>query len=127
MKKATVLTVCLTAAIVIAIYATGFPQGHVKTVSVSSAKSMSSYSTANTLSSQESGNSSAVTAESEEVYVVRAYNGHIGVFRGAETKPFRVSTTDISLLPEIDQEDLKRGKSVHTLAEVEKILEDYDS
>lgn len=126
MKKTTMLAVCLAAAVAIAIYCTSFPQGHAKTVSASSAKSMSNYSTANTLSSQGTSSASAVPTESGEVYVVKAYNGHIGVFRGLEKTPFRESKTDITLLPEPDQEELKRGKTVHTLTEVERILEDYD-
>ncbi len=49
-----------------------------------------------------------------------------GVYRSGESTPFREYNTDVQILPKADRTALEHGKTVHTMAEVEKIVEDYD-
>lgn len=94
---------------------------------IPSSKSMSFYSSSNASLSQ--GNSSAVQTDTKQsdTYTVKEYQGHLAVFRNQETVPFLEYETDVAMLPEKDRDTLKTGKTVHTMAEVEKIVEDYDS
>lgn len=127
MKKIAVL-LCITAAAVLV--TTGLvlnrPKQRIQTLPASSEKSTSSYFTSNTPSSQENSGTTPAQAGQNDIYIVKEYQGHIGVYRNNETKPFKEYDTDILILPKSDQDALKRGKTVHTLAEVEKIIEDYD-
>lgn len=98
-----------------------------KTVSTSSEKSMSSYFTSKGTSSQETASAAQALASEAETYIVREYEGHIGVFRGDDSTPFRQYQTDVAVLPKADQASLQKGKILHSMAEVEKLVEDYDS
>ncbi len=126
MKKGLMVTLCFAVLTVSAIFLiSGGTRQQVKTLSASSSKSMSSYCTANTVSSQESS-SSAASAQAAACFIVKEYNGHIGVYRSGESTPFREYNTDVQILPKADRTALEHGKTVHTMAEVEKIVEDYD-
>lgn len=92
----------------------------------SSKISSSFYSNSNASSRQESAGTVNAGAETGGSYVIREYNGHIGIFRKGEKKPFAELETEIELLPEKDRKDLESGIVVHTMAEVEKRIEDYD-
>ena len=98
-----------------------------KPVSTSSEKSMSSYFTSKGTSSQESVSAAQALASEAETYIVREYKGHIGVFRGSDSTPFREYETDVGILPKSDQALLQKGKVLHSMTDVEKLVEDYDS
>lgn len=88
---------------------------------------MSSYFTSKAPSSQESRSSAPASESNTDVYIVKAYKGHIGVFRGSDPTPFEEFNTDVSILPKDDQILLEKGKILHSIAEVKKLVEDYDS
>lgn len=127
--KATTLLLCiaavfLTASLILRITKTT-PQQKVL-LQTSSAKSTSYYFTSNTPSSQENSSTTPAQAGKNDVYIVKEYQGHIGVYRNHETKPFKEYETDVLVLPKSDQQELEEGKTAHTMAEVEKMVEDYD-
>ncbi len=68
----------------------------------------------------------ATLASDSDLYIVKEYKGHIGVYRNGEKTPFREYQTDVAVLPKADQTALKQGKVLHSMAEVEKLVEDYD-
>ena len=127
MKKIMMMLLC-TAALICTILVFQVPQKKpLKTQPSPVSNSASLYSSSKAAVSQE--NSSAVQTDTKqsETYTVKAYRGHLAVFRNQETVPFLEYETDVDLLPEQDRDTLKTGKTVHTMAEVEKIVEDYDS
>lgn len=127
MKKIIMLLLC-TATLICTMLILQVPQKKsFKQPPLSSSKSTSFYSSSNTPLSQ--GNSSAVqtNATQSDSYTVKEYHGHLAVFKNQETVPFVEYETDVDLLPDQDRNTLKNGKTVHTMAEVEKIVEDYDS
>jgi hypothetical protein len=124
-KKAVMLLLCFAVLTVAAIFLANDMQRQKITFSASSDKSMSNYFNSNAQSSQES-RASRPASSYETDYTVKAYKGHIGVYRGDEQVPFKEYQTDIEVLPKPDRDELKRGRTVHTMAEVEKIVEDYD-
>jgi len=89
------------------------------------------YSSANAPSSQESTappTSSAVSSGGRmAVYLVKTYNGEIGIFRVGETVPFRILHVKTESLPAADQRLLHSGISVQTSEELQRIVEDYIS
>ncbi|MBE6862572.1 MAG: hypothetical protein E7497_06725 [Ruminococcus sp.] len=60
----------------------------------------------------------------EAEYVVREYDGKLGVFRGNSNTPYRVVEYDASLLSEYDRSQLVQGISLETEAELDTYLED---
>lgn len=129
LKKVSVLLCCaiavLTICTVLFLGRHVFPQQE-KTISASSPKSMLSYSTSNTTSSQGSSPAAQTLASGPDIYLVKEYKGHIGVYRNGEKTPFREYPTDVAVLPQADQAALKQGKALHSMEEVEKLVEDYD-
>ncbi len=89
--------------------------------------------TSNQNSSQESAashtdNSNITTMTSQSnIYTIKEYNGHIGVFLNDETHPYKEVNVSLSTLPEEDQELLKKGITANSQGEVQIILEDYIS
>jgi hypothetical protein len=91
-----------------------------------SSSNVLSNSTANETSSQET--SGIITMASKiDKYIVKEYNGRIGLFYNDETKPREVYDSDVSTLPEKDQEELKKGIVIKDRNSVHKIIEDYGS
>lgn len=129
MKKVSVLLCC--AAVVLTVCTVLFLGRHVfpqqgKTISASSENSMLSYSTSNATSSQGSSPAAPTLASGSDIYLVKEYKGHIGVYHNGEKTPFREYPTDVAVLPQSDQNALKQGKALHSMEEVEKLVEDYD-
>ena len=88
-----------------------------------------SYSTANENSSQEniriSGSSSV--SLSQTLYIIREYDGQIGVFAEDEVTPRRIVAVEVALLPEADLKMLRGGITVRGEDRLNSILEDYES
>ena len=57
-------------------------------------------------------------------YTVREYEGHIGVFREDGTLKSEINTL-VALLPEADQEKLRKGIVVNTEEELILLMESY--
>lgn len=126
MKKATILLYCIAVVILAAAFLFSGSKQQTRTLPASSEKSMSNYFTSNTPSSQENSSTAAAQAGKNDLYIVKEYKGHIGVYRNHEAKPFKEFETDVLVLPKTDQMELEQGKTAHTMAEVEKMVEDYD-
>lgn len=128
MKKSIILLCCAAALIVCALLLPNQAGQHraPEKIPVSSENNTLNYSTSNTTSSQESTSAAEVLASGSDVYIVREYEGHIAVYRNDETTPFREYNTDVTILPQADRAALKQGKVLHSMAEVEKLMEDYD-
>lgn len=59
-------------------------------------------------------------------YVMKEYNGEIGVFLPTKSTPEEILNIDISLLPEEDQDALKQGIEVKDQNSLRKLIEDFD-
>jgi hypothetical protein len=60
-------------------------------------------------------------------YIVKEYNGKIAVFEEGKNKPFKVTDSSVSDLPEYDRKLLEEGIKATTKQELQRILEDYCS
>ena len=60
----------------------------------------------------------------EAEYIIREYDGKLGVYRGESATPYRIIDFDTSLLSEDDREELSSGIRMKTEAEVNSYLED---
>lgn len=70
--------------------------------------------------------STAVT-ESTPIYIIKAENGLLTVYRKGETSPYLTTQTHISNLPESDKNILKKGIEIQGETQLRKSLEDYCS
>lgn len=80
------------------------------------------YYTPNPASSQENP---AAGENTGGPYVVRLYQGKLGVFQQGRAAPVLTGDVSVYLLPEEDVELLKKGIPAQTLSEARKIMEDY--
>lgn len=69
---------------------------------------------------------SAIELEQIE-FIVREYDGKLGVFRGSSEKPFRIIEFDVALLSEYDREQLSEGIVVGSMDELDRFIEDMVS
>lgn len=60
-------------------------------------------------------------------FVVREYNGKLGVFRGDSSKPFRIIDFEVSLLSEYDRAQLDDGIVIESMDELDTFIEDISS
>lgn len=79
-----------------------------------------------TLSHNDSNDITTMTSQSD-IYTIKEYKGHIGVFLNDETQPYKEVNVSLSALPTEDQELLKKGITANSQGEVQIILEDYIS
>lgn len=71
-------------------------------------------------------NSSSVTSILP-MYIVKEYDGKVSVFRFGENLPFEILEEIVYYsLPEYDREQLKKGISVYTDEELQRLIEDFD-
>lgn len=95
--------------------------------------SQQSHFTSNPNSSQENnesdGNNSNINTMTSQadIYTVKAYKGHIGVFLNNEAEPFKEINISLEGLPQADQDVLKEGIKANTQSQLQIILEDYIS
>lgn len=64
---------------------------------------------------------------SREEYILKEYEGRIGVFHNGETQPIKVEQTYTAYLPEADRAALRYGITVYGWNAVEKLLYDFHS
>jgi len=62
-----------------------------------------------------------------ENYLVKEYEGRIGVFRDGNTQPIRVVQVYVAYLPEKDRYELRKGINVNGILRLEKIIDDLRS
>ncbi len=58
-------------------------------------------------------------------FVLKEYNGKLGLFRGDAPSPYQTLDFDITYLSEYDRELLKQGIAVGTQNELDMLIEDY--
>ena len=63
----------------------------------------------------------------QNTYVVKTYNGIIGVFIDDSDKPIQTVDVIVSSLPAGDQQSLEKGISVKGTNALRRLLEDYES
>ena len=72
--------------------------------------------------------SERVPYELEQVdFIVREYEGKLGVFRGESMDPYRVIDFSVSLLSEYDREQLREGIVIESDEALDTFIEDISS
>lgn len=128
LKKSLTLLFCATLILIIVIFA-GFPHKFTsgKTSTAPRSSNILYNNTVNKSSSQ--GNSEAaagVSTKASEFYIVKEYNGHIGVFKNGEDKPYKEYNVPVDTLPMTNQIKLQSGYKEANMDDVEKLIEDFD-
>ena len=133
----------ITAAIIAMTYFVGLaPQDNRGAAAVPNQEAASgnqSYFTLNPTASQENTennestqiSSTAVISPADDnaqnTYIVKTYNGIIGVFADQSETPIQTVEVTVSSLPEGDQQSLEEGISVKGTNALRRLLEDYES
>ncbi len=125
MKKFVSLAVC-TVLVLVGLMLIAHFSPQVSGNPASSASENQIHFTSNAPSSQESGNLPAMTSQ-QDSYLVRTYDGKIGIFKNEEKSPFEIIDVDVSSLPQTDQLLLATGIEADSTAELQRIREDYES
>ncbi|HEX2986499.1 MAG TPA: BofC C-terminal domain-containing protein [Caproiciproducens sp.] len=127
MKKSVAAILLIAAVFLVILLYVRYPKTQPSSPSLSS-KSVSSNiiynSTPIASSSQES---SEINAMVSNLYIVKEYQGIIGVFYNNDTSPFRQIDVDVATLPQADQKALKTGIKVFSMDKLNQIIEDYES
>ena len=66
-------------------------------------------------------------SQREKAYILREYDGRLGIFEPGGTVPQTVIDIYIKTLPETDQQALKQGVAAKNYAALIRLLEDYVS
>ena len=70
----------------------------------------------------DSNNITTMTSQSD-IYIIKEYHGHIGVFlKNYEAQPYKEVNISVSDLPAQDQDLLKKGITANSQGEVQIIL-----
>lgn len=127
MKRTSMLLLCVIALLAVVVVLR-LPQRNWKAgTSSGTDEAISSNFTSIEPSSQES--SAIITAASKQedsLYIVKEYNGHIGVFHNGDNLPFEEIDIDVSIFPEEDQKLLHDGIQARGTAELTRVIEDYE-
>ncbi len=67
------------------------------------------------------------TVQTNVRYVLRAWEGHLGLFRGESEVPYRELDMPLTLLSEYDRELVEQGIIVETQSELRTLVEDLTS
>lgn len=127
MKKTSMLLLCVITLLTVLVVL-GLPHRNRQAGTNSAADQIvSSNFTSITPSSQESSAMiAAASRQNESLYIVKEYNGHIGVFREGDKHPFEEIDIDVSIFPEEDQKLLHDGIRARGTAELTRVIEDYE-
>ncbi len=60
-------------------------------------------------------------------YVLREYNGNLGIFRGESESPYKIVTVNLNLLSDFDREALRIGIEMDSESEINRLIEDLTS
>lgn len=63
----------------------------------------------------------------EPKFVLRAYNGHLALWREGADRPYRILNAEIWLLSDEDLVAVQEGITVDTETELKRLLEDLDA
>lgn len=127
MKKASMLLLCVIALLAILVVVDVPYTNRQAKMDSSSNKNVSSNFTSIAPSSQETQTITATASQQDsDLYIVKEYKGHIGVFREGDKLPFKEINKDISIFPEEDQKLLRDGILARGTAELTLVIEDYE-
>ena len=65
--------------------------------------------------------------QTEVSFVLRAWNGHLGLFRGSSDTPYSVLDMPLYLLADHDRELLEKGITAESEEELRRLIEDITS
>ena len=82
------------------------------------------YSTANSVSSQESSSEITVMADGQPSYLVQEYRGHLGIFRHGSQFPFQELEIEVESMPRASEQLLRHGIIAADDAALRHILDD---
>ncbi|MBQ8514271.1 MAG: hypothetical protein IJ496_02635 [Ruminococcus sp.] len=71
--------------------------------------------------------SAAATTQINVSYVLRAWDGHIGLFRGDSERPYQELDMPLTLLSDYDRKMVEAGITVETERELRMLVEDLTS
>jgi hypothetical protein len=127
LKKASMLLLCVIALLAILVVVDVPYTNRQAKMDSSSNKNVSSNFTSIAPSSQETQTITATASQQDsDLYIVKEYKGHIGVFREGDKLPFKEINKDISIFPEEDQKLLRDGILARGTAELTLVIEDYE-
>ncbi len=69
----------------------------------------------------------SMAEESSIGYVLGECDGHLALYRENSSRPYRILDMQVYLLSDADRQALSEGITARTEAELERILEDWDS
>lgn len=134
MKKQTAVAIvifCISMIILSAAWSLATDRSPITTVPSSSEINTLIYSTANEGSSQEIRDNSSlpiqVSSQSISGYMLKVYNGKIGVFKIGENSPIEELDVCIEDLPTADRFILQKGVYAEDKETLHRIMEDYES
>ena len=61
----------------------------------------------------------------EPAFVLKAYEGHLALWREGASSPYRILETELWLLSDTDRISVENGITVATEAELHRLLEDF--
>ncbi len=125
MKKLWIVLLCVMI-VIIGMLAYGYSQKSLYNTPEPSSSNVLNNFTSNETSSQENSEIIAMASRSN-TYILREYEGHIGIFYNDESIPYQEIDVDITLLPQPDREQLKTGIKVTDPDDLRKRIEDYES
>lgn len=124
--KRTITVIILSVFIIAGLLYLGRPGQQPEPIPSAASSNIFINSTANTSSSQESSEINTLTS-SIDVFTVKEYNGKIGIFFNEDPVPYQELNVDVSMLPDDAKKLLKDGIRAHSKAELNSIIENYDS
>ena len=125
MKRILVLLLLVIAIIIIFILLR-YPQNGKELNSGTPSSNILYNSTAIASSSQESSGIIAMASKTD-VYMLKEYEGRIGVYHNDDDIPYQQIDVDVSSLPDADQKLLKDGIKVYSIQDLNNRIEDYAS
>jgi hypothetical protein len=120
-----ILLFAITAAIILMILNYPKPQAE-QSVSKPAGSNMPYNSTANIPSSQETSGIIAMASKTD-TYILREYEGKIGIFLNDNAEPYQQIDVDVSTFSQEDQRLLKEGIKVYSTEDLNRKIEDYES
>lgn len=127
MKKIAALLIATVVIIIIIVLAISYRNHNSSDPASSQTENNQVYFTSNMVSSQESESSQLPVSVIPERYILKEYQGYIGVFEEGKDTPLKIIETEVALLPETDQAQLEEGIVVVGKEELARITEDYGS
>lgn len=70
---------------------------------------------------------SDVVENIDNSYILKEYQGKVGVFKNNQSEPIFIINVFVNTLPDYDVESLKNGIYIKDEAELSKIIEDFES